>query len=300
MAPMFLVSDARMMIAGLQAGIAVAVPALNYRTDEDFRVALDQVRAAVSGPIGINLIVNKSNIHLKQQLQTCVEKRVDFIITSLGSPEEVIRTCKPHGIKVLCDVVDGKYARKVEELGADAVIAVNNQAGGHAGPTNPVTLVKELKSVVKIPVVSAGGVAFRRQMDTLIEAGADGFSVGTVFIASEEAPVSREYKEACIQYKAADVVFTTKLSGTPCTVIKTPYVEKIGTKQNALERFLNRNKQIKKWVKAFTFLKGMKALRKAAFSATYKTLWCAGPAIEHIHEIRPIAAIVKDLVTEDV
>ena len=91
---------------------------------------------------------------------------------------------------------------------------------------------------------------------------------------------------------------STKLSGTPCTVIKTPYVAKIGTSQNFLERLLNRNKRVKKWFKALTFYRGMKSLEKAAFSATYKTVWCAGPSIEHVKEIRNIKEIVTNLTSK--
>jgi nitronate monooxygenase len=126
--------------------------------------------------------------------------------------------------------------------------------------------------------------------------GADGVSVGSIFIASTEAEVSKEYKEAIVQYGKDDIVMTTKLSGTPCTVINTPYVQQIGTRQNALERLLNRNKRLKKLVKMLTFYKGMKQLQKAAFSATYKTVWCAGPSIEHVKQVRSVKEIVHDLV----
>jgi nitronate monooxygenase len=125
--------------------------------------------------------------------------------------------------------------------------------------------------------------------------GAAGLSMGSLFIATDEAGVSKEYKQAIVDYGAKDIVMTTKLSGTPCTVIKTPYVEKIGTDQNWLEKLLNKNKRLKKWFKALTFLRGMKQLRKAAFSATYKTLWCAGPSIEHVKEIKPLASIIVEL-----
>ena len=125
MAPMFLVSNARMTIEGIKAGITGAIPALNYRDDKSFRLALDEIRRESNGPFGINLIVNKSNIKLKEQLQTCLDYRVDFIITSLGSPQLVIDACKPKGIKVFCDVIDERFAKKVEAMGADAIIAVN-------------------------------------------------------------------------------------------------------------------------------------------------------------------------------
>ena len=297
-APMFLVSNVEMLVASIKAGATAAVPALNYRTIEELRSAIRQVKKEAGGPFGINLIVNKSNFLYKEQLQLICEEKVDYIITSLGSPEETIREAKKHGIKVFCDVVNLEYAKKVESLGADALIAVNSQAGGHAGPYTFEKLVPELKKACKIPVISAGGVGNGRDMRKVLEAGADGLSMGSIFIASTEAGVSQEYKQAIIDYGKDDIVLTTKLSGTPCTVIKTPYVEKIGTKQNWLERLLNKNKKLKKWMKALTFMKGMKSLKKAAFGATYKTLWCAGPSIEDVKEIKTIKGIIDQLVKE--
>lgn len=298
MAPMFLVSNAAMTIEGIKAGITGCIPALNYRTDAEFRAAMDEIRAAVKGPFGINLIVNKSNIRLKEQLATCVEYKVDFIITSLGSPEEVIRVCKPAGIKVFCDVVDEKFAIKVEQLGADAVIAVNSGAGGHAGPLPAEVLVPMLKKACKIPVISAGGVGKGEHLNRIFEMGACGVSVGSPFIASTEAPVTQEYKQACVDYGAKDIVLTSKLSGSKCTVINTPYVKEIGTEQNWLEKLLSRNKQLKKWAKMITFYKGMKLLEKAAFSTSYQTVWCAGPSIEYVTSIRPVKEIVERFVKE--
>jgi len=299
MAPMFLVTNVKMMVAACNSGIAAAIPALNYRTDEEFRAALDEIRANSTGSIGINLIVNKSNPKMPKQLATCVEKKVDFIITSLGSPESVIKACKPAGIKVFCDVVDLKYAQKVEGLGADAVIAVNNEAGGHAGGETPEKLIPLLKNNCNIPIISAGGVGNYSDLQKMLELGAAGVSVGSIFIASEESDVSDEYKNACVTYGADDIVMSTKVSGTPCTVINTPYVQKIGTEQSRFERILSKSKRLKKWVKMLTFMKGMKALEKSAFSATYKTVWCAGPTIENTKAIRPVRDIVKALVEEN-
>lgn len=294
-APMFLVSNKEMIIEAAKAGVTGAIPALNYRTVDELKKVIRELKSEAEGPFGINLIVNKSNFLYKEQLAVCCEEKVDFIITSLGSPEETIKHCKKAGVKVFCDVVDVRYAKKVEALGADAIIAVNKEAGGHAGPMSFKELLPLLKKECSIPVISAGGVGNGFEAREMMEFGADGLSMGSIFIASEEAGVSQEYKQACVDYGKDDIVMTTKLSGTPCTVIKTPYVEKTGTKQNWLERLLNKNKRLKKWVKAFTFMKGMKSLQKAAFSTTYKTVWCAGPSIEHVKEIRPLGKIVKSI-----
>lgn len=297
-APMFLVSNTKMIIAGIKAGATAAVPAMNYRTTDELRSAIQEIKKEAGGPFGINLIVNKSNFTYKEQLAVICEEKVDFIITSLGSPEETIKQAHKNGIKVFCDVTNLKYAKKVESLGADALIAVNKEAGGHAGKVSIKDLVPKLKKHCKIPVISAGGVGNGYEMKAIKDLGADGFSIGSIFIATDESDVSEEYKQACIDYGKDDIVMTSKLSGTPCTVIKTPYVEKIGTEQNWLEIILNKNRRLKKWFKAFTFVRGMKRLQKAAFSATYKTLWCAGPTIEHVKAVRPIKDIIDQLVTE--
>ncbi|MEN8138596.1 MAG: nitronate monooxygenase [Bacteroidota bacterium] len=298
MAPMFLVSNTKMTVAALKSGITAAIPALNYRTDEDFRKAIDEIRLQTDKPFGINLIVNKSNIKYKAQLATCVEKKVDFIITSLGSPEETIAKCKPAGIKVFCDVVDLKYAKKVEELGADAIIAVNKEAGGHAGETSYKELIPLLKENCNIPVISAGGVATGEQLKKMLDLGAEGVSMGTVFIATEESDVSDDYKNALVEYRAKDIVKTSNLSGTPLTVINTPYLREIGTEPGWLQKVLMKNKKLKKYVKMFVAYRGMKSIEKSAFGASYKTVWVAGPSLEEVHEIRPVKAIVDELVKQ--
>ncbi len=295
MAPMFLVSNEAMIIEGIKAGITGAIPALNYRTINELRAAIRHIKTTVDGPFGINLIVNKSNFLYKEQLKVCCEEKVDFFITSLGSPEETIQQAHANGILVFCDVTDLKYAKKVESLGADAVIAVCKEAGGHAGPTSYTDLIPQLKAAVSIPVISAGGIGTGQGIRQMMELGAEGVSMGSVFIATNEAPVSKEYKQACVDYSAKDIVLTTKLSGTPCTVINTPYVQQVGTSQNWLEKLLNKNKRVKKWAKALTFMRGMKSLKNAAFSSTYKTVWCAGPSIEHVQNIRSVKEVIEDL-----
>jgi nitronate monooxygenase len=282
MAPMFLVSNEEMIIQSIRSGITGAIPALNYRSVDELRKGIRRIKASVDGPFGINLIVNKSNFLYKQQLEVCCEEKVSFIITSLGSPEETIRLAHENDLLVFCD----------------AIIAVNAEAGGHAGNVPMHKLLPQLVKACEIPVISAGGVGSGEGIKEALLLGAAGVSMGTVFIATVESPVSEEYKNACVKYSSKDIVKTTKLSGTPCTVINTPYVKSVGTDQNWLERLLNRNKRLKKWVKAFVFIRGMKNLEKAAFSATYKTVWCAGPTIDFVHSIQPVSTIVNRLQKE--
>ncbi len=195
-------------------------------------------------------------------------------------------------------MVDLAYAKKVEDLGADGIIAVNSRAGGHAGNIDPQELVTLLSKNCSIPIISAGGIAKGIDLKNVMEWGAAGASVGTIFIACEEADISPEYKQAMVEYGEKDIVRTNKLSGSPLTVINTPYVQELGTKANFLEWILNNNKTLKKYAKMVIAFRGMKAVEKAAFGATYKTVWCAGPAIEHVKSILPMGEIIRKLTKE--
>ena len=296
-APMFLVSNVSMVKEAMFSGIAGCIPALNYRTLDVLKEAINKLKEAKTegGAFGFNLIVNKSNVKYKGQLEVICEEGCDFIITSLGNPEETIKQAHKVGIKVFCDVTDLKFAKKVEHLGADAIIAVNNEAGGHRGNISPKDLINELIANCNIPVISAGGVGCKADIDKMLGYGAEGVSVGSPFIASVEANVTEEYKQACVDYGAKDIVMTERISGTPCTVINTPYVKKIGTKQTWIESVLNKNRTLKKWVKMIRFSIGMKATENAAKKATYKTVWVAGPSIEHTNKISSTKAIIKRL-----
>lgn len=297
-APMFLVSNDKMLVAAAESGATACIPSLNYRSSEEFRAGMRSIREKTKGKIGVNLIVNQSNPRAKADLHIALDEGVDYFITSLGNPKEVIEESHKKSKLVFCDVTDLEFAKKVESQGADAVIAVNSGAGGHAGKIPATILIPNLKRHCKIPVISAGGVATGDAMLAMEVMGADAFSIGTPFIASTECGVNEEYKNAIVKYGAKDIVMTSKLSGTPCTVINTDYMKKIGIEQNMLESYLNKNKQFKKYAKMLTFYKGMKLLENAAFSASYKTVWCAGPSLEFTDKVRPMKEIIDSFVQE--
>jgi nitronate monooxygenase len=295
LAPMYLVTNEEMVIAACDAGATGAIPAMNWPNPELMRLGIRKIKSQTTKPFGINIITHASNPALDAQVQVCCDEKVGYIITSLGNPELVIRKCKSHGIKVFCDVVDARHAQRLEMAGADALVAVNNLAGGHAGLLSPQHLITELKKQVSIPIISAGGVATAENFREMLEYGAEGVSVGTIFIATPECKVSEEYKQAVIQYSSKDIVMTDRLSGTPCAVINTPYVQKIGTRQNFFERLLNRNKRLKRYLKQYAYARGMRMLKKAAFSATYQTVWVAGPSIDYVSEIIGVKPRIKNL-----
>jgi nitronate monooxygenase len=125
--------------------------------------------------------------------------------------------------------------------------------------------------------------------------GASGVSVGTRFIATPEAGVSLEYKEAIVNAKMDDIVMTTRISGTPSTIINTPCAKKIGYTQNWLERMLSKNSKTKKYFKMLIQFQGMKKLENSIKPCSYSTLWIAGQSIELVHSITSVKAIVEDI-----
>jgi len=194
-APMFLVSNEDMVVEISEAGALGAFPALNYRPIENYKKALSAIRARTQKPIGLNIIVNKSNTRQNEDLKYALDAGVNLFITSLGSPKAVIEEAHKNGAKVFCDVTNLEHALKVQDLGADGVIAVGSGAGGHAGPISPIVLIPWLKSKLDIPIVAAGGVTNGATLAAVLALGASAASIGTRFITSTEAKVDSAYKK---------------------------------------------------------------------------------------------------------
>lgn len=297
--PMFLVSDENLVIAACNAGIVGGMPSLNWRTTEDYRKAVKTIKAAVGNKtFAVNIIVNRSNPRVATDLKASLDEGVPFFITSLGSPKEVIAEAHKNGAKVFCDVTTLDYAKKVQDLGADGVIAVSSGAGGHAGPISPLVLIPYLRRHLKIPVVLAGGIATGEGIAAALALGASAVQIGTRFIASTEAKVDNNYKLAIVRSRPEDIVMTTRLSGTPAAVINTPYIEKVGLNLNPIEKLLMRNQTTKKWMKMIVNARGMGMLKKAAENTTWKEVWSAGQGVGLIDDVKPVKQIVDDLIRE--
>jgi nitronate monooxygenase len=295
-APMFLVSNAEMVVAVSEAGGVGAFPALNYRPIDEYKKVLKEIRQRTQKPIAVNIIVNKSNSRQIEDLKWGLEAGVNLFITSLGNPKEVIREAHKIGSKVVCDVTNLDHAKKVQDLGADGVIAVGAGAGGHAGPISPTVLIPWLKKELEIPIIAAGNIVDGRSMFSTLALGASAVSVGTRFIASKEASVTEAYKEAILKATPEDVVLTTKISGTPANVIKTPYIEKVGTDLPWIVDRLQKNPYTKDYAKLAIHWLGMRSLETAAEKPTWKTVWSAGQGAGLIDEVLTCKEIMQSLV----
>lgn len=297
-APMFLVSNVDIVVAASEAGGIGTFPALNYRPLEKYAEALKQMKSRTKKPIGLNIIVNKSNTRQNDDLKIALDNGVDLFITSLGSPKKVIEEAHKNGAKVVCDVTNLEHALKVQDMGADGVIAVGAGAGGHAGPISPLVLIPWLKAELQIPILAAGGISHGSMISACLALGASGVSVGTRFIASHEAQVDQAYKDAIVNSSPEDIVMTTRVSGTPAAVINTPYVQKLGTDLPLAFKILKDHKLTKKYMVPLIHLMGMKSLEEAAIKPTWKTVWTAGQSVGMVDDILSVADIYKKLLKE--
>lgn len=297
-APMFLVTNEKMVTEISEAGGIGTIPTLNFRTEEAFKTALMNMKQSTKKPIGVNIIVNKSNIRAEPDLKSALDAGVELFITSLGSPKKVIDDAHKNGAKVICDVINLEQALKVQDLGADAVIAVASGAGGHAGPISPLVLVSWLKQKIQIPIIAAGGIADGPSMASMLILGAAGVSVGTRFIASTEAQIDNAYKQAIVNATPEDIVMTTRISGTPASVINTEYIQKLGLHLPWYLKILKDQKLTKKYIVPLIHWMGSKALAEAAAKPTWKTVWSAGQSVGLIHDILPCKMIIENMVND--
>lgn len=223
-APMFIVSNPKLVIAQCCAGIIGSFPALNARPKAMLDEWLCEIREALAAwdrdhpdtpaaPFAVNQIVHKSNDRLEHDLELTVKHRVPLVITSLGARADVNAAVHSYGGLVLHDVINQTFAKKAVEKGADGLILVAAGAGGHAGKQSPFALVQETRRWFAGPIALSGSIATGDAVLAAEAMGADFGYIGSPFIATAEANASAEYQQAIVEASAEDIVYTNFFSG---------------------------------------------------------------------------------------
>jgi len=223
-APMFIVSNPKLVIAQCTAGIVGSFPALNARPAELLDEWLHEVTEALASwdhdhpdrpaaPFAVNQIVHRSNDRFEHDMEVCAKWKVPIVITSLGARVELNEAVHSWGGITLHDVIDDRFARKAIEKGADGVIAVASGAGGHAGRWSPFALIQEIRLWFDGPLILSGAIAHGGSVLAALAAGADLAYVGSPFIATSEANAPDGYKQAIVESGAADIVYTDLFTG---------------------------------------------------------------------------------------
>jgi len=292
-APMFLVSNVDMVVAGSEAGALGTFPALNYRPVEKFHEAVREIKKRTNKPFGVNIIVNESNKFRKEHMRIVLEEGVAFVITSLGNPSDFIKDFHKNGGKVFCDVINKKHAQKAAQAGADGLIAVASGAGGHGGNIHPYPLVPYLKEATGLPVVLGGCISRGRELAASLAIGADGVHIGTRFIASSESPAAEAYKRAILSSTPEDIKSYSTVDGFPGNFIRN---SKLDDFENGLVGKLQQIKSLNKTVSKLLAIRAFVASDHSKF--TYKTVFGAGQGVGQINDILSTKVIIEQMIQE--
>ncbi|WP_309661291.1 nitronate monooxygenase family protein [Sphingomonas sp.] len=244
-APLFIVSNPKLVIAQCTAGIVGSFPALNARPAAKLDEWLHEITEALAAydranpdtpaaPFAVNQIVHRSNDRVEHDMAVCAKWKVPIIITSLGARTELNDAVHGWGGITLHDIIDDRFARKAVEKGADGLIAVAAGAGGHAGRWSPFALVHEIRKWFNGPLILSGAIATGDAILAAQAMGADLAYVGSPFIATPEANSSDGYKQAIVEASAADIVNTDLFTGVHGNYLRSSIVAS-GLDPDALE-----------------------------------------------------------------
>lgn len=246
-----------------------------------------QVRLArerTQEPIGANVMLMDPNA--AELARLLAELRVDVVTTGAGSPANYLGMWKEAGIKVVPVVASAALARRMERLGADAVVAEGTEAGGHVGELTTMALVPAVCEAVSIPVIAAGGIADGRGLVAAFALGAEGVQCATRFLTVEECTVSDAYKLKVLEAKDSDTIVTGRVSGHPVRSLK--------------NRFTRRARQLEEAAASGDELEGMYvgSLRRAVEGDVDNGTVMAGQIAGIVAERKTAALVLDDMEAE--
>jgi len=281
-------------------GIGIIQPiSLTYVHGHDFREGARLTQKLAQGnPVGFNALIEQSNKYYRERMEKWIEialeEGIRFFITSLGNPRWVVdRVTKVGGI-VYHDVTERKWAQKGLDAGVHGLIAVNNRAGGHAGPKSAEALVAEL-SPLGLPLVCAGGIGTPAEFRQALNLGYVGAQLGTRFIATTECSAHPDYKQAIVDATSKDIVLTERLTGVPVAVINNDYIRRLGTRAGPIARFMLRHRKMKHWMRTIYAVKSLYRLKKDLYKgAGAEEYWQAGKSVDGIHGVERAGDIVHE------
>ena len=289
-APLFIISNPKLVIEQCKAGIVGSMPALNARPKEQLDEWLAEITETLAAwdrghperpaaPFAINQIVHRSNDRLEHDMQTCARYKVPIVITSLGARVDVNEAVHGWGGVVLHDIINNAFAKKAIEKGADGLIAVAAGAGGHAGVKSPFALIAEIREWFDGPVALSGAISSGGGVLAARALGADFAYIGSAFIATDEARAAPEYKEMIVASSSDDIVYSSLFTGVAGNYLKGS-IRNAGLDPDALPE-------------SDPATMNFGDARKA-----WKDIWGCGQGIGAIKEVVPARVLVERLARE--
>jgi len=279
-------------------GIGIVQPlSMVYVHGHELRDGFRLIRRLTTKPIGMNVLIERSSRayheRMRRWLDVALEEGVRFFVTSLGKPRWVVERVAAAGGVVYHDVTERSWALKALESGVHGLIAVNDRAGGHAGPRSAEALIAELGDLGR-PVICAGGVGDEAAFVAALRLGYAGVQMGTRFIATDECRVHPDYKRRIVAATEDDIVLTERVTGVPLAVIRTPYVQRVGTRAGFFARWMLRGRRTKYLMRTIYALRYAWKLKRAALDGgSSRDYWQAGKSVSGIGAIEPAGAIVR-------
>lgn len=296
--PMYPCSNPELVAAASSAGgLGIIQPvSMTFVHGHDFREGIKLIRSITDKPIGMNALIEKSSRKYHERMVEWVDIALDegvrFFITSLGNPRWVVDRVKAYDGIVYHDVTERKWALKGLDGGVDGLIAVNNRAGGHAGARSQLELLDDLGDL-NVPLICAGGIGSEQQFSEAIKQGYAGCQLGTRFIATTECHAATPYKQAVVNANEDDIVLSDRITGVPVSIIKTPYIDKVGIKAGAFARWMLKGNKTKHWMRMFYMIRSVFQLRKSSLDEKGETeFWQAGKSVSGIHRVESVATVI--------
>jgi nitronate monooxygenase len=230
-APLFIVSNPKLVVEQCKAGVVGSMPALNARPAGQLDEWLAEITETLAGwnrehperlaaPFAINQIVHKSNDRLEHDMQICAKYKVPIVITSLGARTDVNDAVHAWGGIVMHDIINNAFAKKAIEKGADGLVAVAAGAGGHAGVKSPFALIAEIREWFDGPLALSGAISSGGGVLAAQAMGADFAYIGSAFIATDEARAAPEYKAMIVASSSDDIVYSNLFTGVHGNYLK--------------------------------------------------------------------------------
>ena len=194
-------------------------------TKEQAKKEIKKIKAMTDKPFGVNIML--MNPCVEELSELVIEEDIKIVITGAGNPGKYMEKWKAAGVIVIPVVPSVALARRMERLGADAVIAEGTEAGGHVGELTTMALVPQVVDAVNIPVIAAGGIADNRGYQAALCLGASGVQVGTAFLVADECDIPESYKDRILSAGDTDSVVTGRITGHPVRIVKNRFARQI-------------------------------------------------------------------------
>lgn len=216
------ISDGKFAATVSEAG-GLGVIASTLHDGQWVKEQVEIARSITDNPFAVNLIMESDIV--EECARMCVELKVPICTISAGNPEKIVPILVEGGIKVICLIPHARAAKKMQDLGATAVVAEGMEGGGHIGKMCTFPMVRQVAEAVDIPVIAAGGIADGKGFMAALMLGAVGVQMGTAFLVAEECPISDVYKQIVIDASDSDTVLTGEYGKKQVRCIKSPWTE---------------------------------------------------------------------------